>query len=258
MHDNVLTYSGRLVLVNCVKRLPRHPTENQILEVATKRERLQSRLDAFHMKASSYLVDMDYDPTEEEWLANDDPDDADDIDDPDGGPPESDDGVVEADTLEPEHVPIMLPSTFGIQRCIDVNMRDAAEKELTLRQGQANDSLQGLRYAIGHKSFLFRTKLRAATSKVQKLRSWDDIGGVTGTVQQHARVYRRARKALIRLGASDAIMKKYQVLKPEHLKSSTAIVDPNARGQRNAKLAWFWSHDVAGDSFNNDLMKECE
>jgi len=35
-----------------------------------------------------------------------------------------------------------------------------ASQELELRQGQANDALEGLRLALGHKSLLFRTKVR--------------------------------------------------------------------------------------------------
>jgi len=35
-----------------------------------------------------------------------------------------------------------------------------ASQELELRQGQANDALEGLRLALGNKSLLFRTKVR--------------------------------------------------------------------------------------------------
>ena len=33
-------------------------------------------------------------------------------------------------------------------------------QELDLRQGQANDALEGLRLALGHKTLVFRTKVR--------------------------------------------------------------------------------------------------
>jgi hypothetical protein len=246
---------GRLILANEVRQLSRYATPTQMLDIAKKRERLQSRIDSFHSKASSYFVDLEYDELDDGWVTVDD---ADDLDDPEGSRPEPLAQAIETDTLEPEKVPIILPSMIGLQRCLDANMEDIVEKEITLRQGQVNDALQGLRMAIGKKSFLFRTKLRTAKSKVEKLRSWDDIGTVTGSVQHQARIYRKARLALLRLGTSDEIMKKYQVLKPEDLKSCTAIVDPNARGQRNAKLAWFWSLDVSGDSLDNELMLECE
>ncbi|KAG2099270.1 uncharacterized protein F5147DRAFT_582692, partial [Suillus discolor] len=34
------------------------------------------------------------------------------------------------------------------------------------------------------------------------------------------------------------------------------VADPNARGQRNATLPWFWSLDVQGDSVSSDWMNE--
>ncbi|KAG1722201.1 hypothetical protein EDB19DRAFT_1916812 [Suillus lakei] len=39
-------------------------------------------------------------------------------------------------------------------------------------------------------------------------------------------------------------LQKYKPLLREQLKISTAIGDPNARGQRNESLAWFWSVEV--------------
>ena len=47
------------------------------------------------------------------------------------------------------------------------------------------------------------------------------------------------------------------MLKQEHLHTSTVVVDPNARGQRNASLVWFWSMDIEGDSAKDALMTEC-
>ncbi|KAG1856826.1 hypothetical protein C8R48DRAFT_607977, partial [Suillus tomentosus] len=34
------------------------------------------------------------------------------------------------------------------------------------------------------------------------------------------------------------------------------VADPNARGQRNNVLAWFWSLDVEGDSDSSDWLNE--
>ncbi|KAG1775151.1 hypothetical protein EV702DRAFT_973795 [Suillus placidus] len=39
-------------------------------------------------------------------------------------------------------------------------------------------------------------------------------------------------------------LQKYKPLLREQLKISTAVGDPNARGQRNESLAWFWSVEV--------------
>ncbi|KAG1795244.1 uncharacterized protein BJ212DRAFT_1291427, partial [Suillus subaureus] len=40
------------------------------------------------------------------------------------------------------------------------------------------------------------------------------------------------------------------------LKATTVVANPNAHGQRNSTLAWFWSIDVEGDSDSNDWMNE--
>ncbi|KAG2048430.1 hypothetical protein BDR06DRAFT_895550 [Suillus hirtellus] len=52
------------------------------------------------------------------------------------------------------------------------------------------------------------------------------------------------------------LLKKYLPLEKEHLKTSTAVADQNAHGQRNTTLAWFWSLDVQGDTSGNDWMTE--
>ncbi|KAG1730990.1 uncharacterized protein EDB91DRAFT_1252435 [Suillus paluster] len=51
-------------------------------------------------------------------------------------------------------------------------------------------------------------------------------------------------------------MPKYLPLKKEDLKASSAVADPNARGQRDTTLSWFWSLDVQGDTSGNDWMTE--
>jgi hypothetical protein len=253
LYRSPLTCFRRLILRNNAKHLSKFATPTQTLDIVKKRERLQSRIDAFHDKASSFLVDVELDGGENEWVT----DYTDDLEDPDDNPfepPVRDD----SELLEPENVPIILPSTIGMEKCIRANLSDIVQKELSLRQGQANDALQGLRMAIGKKSFLFRTRLRPATSKVQKLRSWSDIGAMEASVRHQARVYRKCRQALIRLGASDEIMKQYQVLTKEQLVCSTVVTSPNARGQREVSLAWFWSLNVQGDCVDNELMTECE
>jgi hypothetical protein len=233
--------------------MSQHATPNQKLELLKRRERIQSRIDTFHAKAPLYLTDVELNIERNDWIA----DDADDVDDVDDDPFTSQVDSM-SDQVDAECLPILLPSTIGWENCMDADLSEIIEKELTLRQGQANDALQGVRMALGKKSFLFRTRLRQSTSKVQKLRSWTDIGLVEAGVRHQAKVYRKARRALMALGASEDIMKRYQMLKKEDLRVSTVVVDLNARGQRNAKLAWFWSMDVEGDSSKDALMTECE
>ncbi|KAG1840760.1 hypothetical protein F4604DRAFT_1506797, partial [Suillus subluteus] len=51
---------------------------------------------------------------------------------------------------------------------------------------------------------------------------------------------------------------KYQELEKKDLKATSAVADPNARGQRNSTLPWFLSLDIRGDLVSNDWMNECE
>jgi hypothetical protein len=234
--------------MNDIRHMSQHATPNQKLDLVKKRERIRSRIDAFHAKVPPYLIDVELDLEPNDWIAED-PEDLDDVDDSPS--------ISQAEEMDAERLPILLPSKIGLEKFMDADLSEIVKKELTLREGQANDALQGVRMTLGKKSFLFRNRLRKSTSKVQKLRSWTDIGLVEAGVRHHAQIYRRARQALIALGASDDIMKRYQVLKKEDLRASTVVIDPNARGQRNASLAWFWSMDIEGDSAKDALMTEC-
>jgi hypothetical protein len=135
-----------------------------------------------------------------------------------------------------------------------------AEKELFLREGQANDALQAIRLAIGEKSFRFRKQLRTANSKVKKTRSWDLIKSASKQLQHHRLIYRQARQAMIQLGASSQLLKLYQELTDDDIRTSTAIEEPNARGQRNSELSWIWK--MPGftidkeDSFTNECQNQ--
>ncbi|KDQ56920.1 hypothetical protein JAAARDRAFT_194867 [Jaapia argillacea MUCL 33604] len=57
-----------------------------------------------------------------------------------------------------EQAVLPLPSSMGLDECKRRKIGKLAELELQLRIGQANDALHEIRIALGHKSFLFRTK----------------------------------------------------------------------------------------------------
>lgn len=151
---------------------------------------------------------------------------------------------------------------MGKDACIEAHIESIARKEMRLREGQAHDALHQLRLAIGHKSFLFRKRLRNAKSKTRKTRAWDDINAVGNTVSHQRRVYHSARNALIALGASKQTLAEYQQISSAETRSSTVIIDPNARGQRNTGLPWFWGHlsnsGRASSADGSPLMTECK
>lgn len=210
-------------------------------------------MNAFHAKVAVFIRNIGVDDDDVALVAEDFG--GDDSDDENPFMPRQ---PVRYGPLEVETTKIRLPSTIGLDQCTEAGLLHVVKKELKLREGQANDALQGLRMAIARKSFIFRTTVRNARSKIMKTRAWDDIKIVTTTVQHHARIYSSARQAMVRLGASEQIMQKYKVLLKEDLRASTIIIDSNVRGERNSSMSWFWSLDVKGDSLDNGLMLECE
>ena len=63
--------------------------------------------------------------------------------------------------IKPETMPLFMPSSLDQADLKRMGLVDLAKKELELRKGQANDVLEELRLALGHKSLLFRTKVSA-------------------------------------------------------------------------------------------------
>ncbi|KAG2085894.1 uncharacterized protein F5147DRAFT_659371 [Suillus discolor] len=158
--------------------------------------------------------------------------------------------------FEPEKGVIPLPSNLGLEKCVALGIADIADQELTLRQGQVNDALHHIRVHLADKVVIFRKTVRVAKSQALSTRAWAQVHSVDRVVSINASIYSKCRSQLCRLGADDALLKRYQPLTREHLKVSTAVTDPNSRGQRNNVLAWFWSLDVEGDSNSSDWLNE--
>jgi hypothetical protein len=154
---------------------------------------------------------------------------------------------------------LFLPSIIGHERCAEFGLQSLVNKEIALREGQANDSLEAIRLAIGEKSFRFRKQLRLAASKKKKTRSWDGIHLLGKRLQHHRLVYREARHALIRLGVSQTkLQREYRELTDDDLRTSTAVMEPNARGQRKAELSWIWQRTGMNISNQTTMVNECE
>jgi len=61
--------------------------------------------------------------------------------------------------IKPEHMSIRMPSSVEYTDLQRLGLEPMALKELELRKGQANDALEGLRLALGHKALLYRNKV---------------------------------------------------------------------------------------------------
>jgi hypothetical protein len=136
----------------------------------------------------------------------------------------------------------------------------AREFEIELRVGEANDTLASIREGIAYKSYTYLENIGPAKSKVKKTRGWTTIKTQDDELKTHVRRYKECRKALVQLRANNEILRRFQVLseKEGHLRTVTAIAEPNARGQMSEKAVWFWGMDMADKANGNPYMGECE
>ncbi|KAG2141447.1 uncharacterized protein EDB93DRAFT_1105726 [Suillus bovinus] len=223
----------------------------QLLRVARLRDKLQTQITSFLKMASTYLG-CKVDANEPDSLVNrdhDSPDEEDysDLKDHDQHP----DLETHASIFQPELTIVPLPSNLGEARCKALGLTDLMKEETILREGQANDALHAIRVHLVDKAVIFWDSVRSAKSQATSTQAWTRVRTVEAAVKLNARIYSKCRLQLDRL-PNHNLLKKYLPLKKEHLKASTAVADPNAHGQRNATLAWFWSLDVQGDTAGND------
>ena len=87
--------------------------------------------------------------------------------------------------------------------------------------------------------------------------AWTEVHNVESEVQNHARVYMCAHKAMENLGANDILLDQYKVLMCQDLSIKTSAIAPHVRGQRNQSLPWFWTIDVRRDNNAGEWMKDC-
>lgn len=236
-----------------VKRLRKNPTDTQSLRVARLRDKLQTNITTFLDMAPAYLgLPSDGFDQESQVTFQDDYEDYSDADHAD-----DDADLHAACEFQPELAFIPLPSNLGPARCEELGLTHLIKEETALREGQANDSLHAIRVHLGDKAVIFRNTVRSANSQASSTRAWTQVRSVEMVVNLNASIYSKCRSQLEKLPGHD-LLKRYLPLKKADLKASSAVADPNARGQRDSTLAWFWSLDVQGDASGNDWMTECE
>ncbi|KAG1720213.1 hypothetical protein EDB19DRAFT_1918112 [Suillus lakei] len=212
---------AQIALLIEVQRIGRRSTETQRLDITQQRDHLQGQIDGFTQSALTHLG--------EGFDADDDPDDLnlDILDDLDDDPADFS-KTSDTWTNSPELTVIPLPSNLG----------------MSLREGQANDALHNLRIHL------------QAKSQALKTQAWSQVTSVQQAVSLHASIYTKTRKQMMQLEPGQDQLQKYKPLLCEQLKISTAIGDPNARGQQNESLAWFWSVKVDLGSSDHSWNEE--
>ena len=162
-----------------------------------------------------------------------------------------------SDAPSAEHVPLLLPSTLGWAWCNKNGAKALAIKEAKLRCAQANDSIHGLRLALGFKSALFRNQVRDARTQQTKTRAWTAIHNVDNTVHQHARNYSMARDAYYNIQDTSGSPPELPPLLTTDLRVNTAILGAAQVGQRNKQLSWIWSFGISNKQ-DGTWMDECK
>ncbi|EDQ98116.1 uncharacterized protein LACBIDRAFT_336257 [Laccaria bicolor S238N-H82] len=256
-----------------IRRTGKKPTILQKVDIAKRRERLRVRIDAFNKTGMTFLA---WNPAlNENQLLLHEEFDMDNVLQMDDDLAESnfsgsapDIMVVTATKVAQaqaaalaaaeavEHVKLALPSAMGEEHLQAHGLQHFLSKEYQLRQGQANDALQGVRVSLANLSFEYGRKLRKIKkSKVKKTRAWATVHAVGRTLHHHHQIYSYAIDAISRLGDPEKkIGRQYKPLLKEDMKANTAVADPNVRGQSRAKPAWFWSSNLAGDMQDKERM----
>ncbi|KAG2116993.1 uncharacterized protein F5147DRAFT_768380 [Suillus discolor] len=238
--SGIMLEEAQVALLIDVRKLGKRPTNTQKLAVAWRRDRLQGQLDKFVRVAVTFLGDelngcdhldgmtvmLDTVEADSVGSSSEDPERSDDED-------RYDIPV----KFNPETVVIPLPSNIGIENA------------------PSNDALHAIWVNLADKAVLFRTTVRSAKSQAQSTRAWAWVHSVDKVLHLNMQIYSKCRKQLIHLGA-DNLLSKYWLLEKANLKATMVVADPNAHGQRNSMLAWFWSIDVEGDSASNNWMNE--
>lgn len=132
--EGISTEEAQVTLQIDVRKLGRHPTEHQQLEITCYYERLQGEIDCWEAMGLIFLGngigDGDVQPLEQELL---------------GLKEDQDQDITnEFGLFEPEKIFISMPSNLGVQKCTDIGATDLIQQELTLRKGQVNDALHNI------------------------------------------------------------------------------------------------------------------
>ncbi|KAF8548652.1 hypothetical protein OG21DRAFT_1526358 [Imleria badia] len=149
-----------------------------------------------------------------------------------------------------------IPEMTRMQIALEPGWERLQTLELRLWMGQANDALHEIRLVLANKAILFWTDVQHVVSHARSTQAWSKVHVVDAMLGKHAAVYRCCRKAMLKLGADQATLSRYQGLREEDLKVTSTATAANARGNRNQGIAWFWSMDVPRDMERDDWMSE--
>jgi hypothetical protein len=248
----------RLEITQCLSRIGKHPTADSVSSLAKQRDRLIQSLVKFNVDSRKYMGLEAYN----ECIGEGDGEGAgqgneglstefetawDPIDPPD----------LTQDTTRPETFVIALPSALPEKSAHRQLLTRLLQMEMELRRGHANDCLGSIRRTIGQEAFQYKKVLRPAHDKIHQTRAQTSIQNIHRGLVLQARIYKRTREAMIKLGIdSDVVESLYRPLSAEDIKVSSAANNPNIAGSTQMKLSWIWTLHQ-GVQTNDNHLTEC-
>jgi hypothetical protein len=158
----------------------------------------------------------------------------------------------EEGAMQPEDIPLQLPSTLGPNTCTASGKKDLMDQEVELRRGQASDALSQLRAAIGYKSFLFKEKGRNPQNYEIGTRSKSTLKTVEQGIQQNVTAYNLAFNALTRLGFTG----EFRAIKKTELQVNANIYKANRYGASKHTVSWIWRTGEPSKNAQNEAWMQ--
>lgn len=158
--------------------------------------------------------------------------------------------------VSPEAVKLPLPSSLSTSLIKKLKIENLANNELEMRQGQANDAIDGLMLALCTQWLLLCIEVRRASGTKTKTRAFGQVAKARKEVEAHVQSYRRSRKAILALSTDQALIEKYRPITKSDIKTSD-VTDERQLGQSMDTLAWFWRLGT-DKADKNEWTEECK
>lgn len=154
-------------------------------------------------------------------------------------------------TVQPEHIPLQLPSTRGRDACVASGKTGLMEQEIELRTGQANDALSQIRLGLNYKSYLWMEYKQTDNYKM-KTRSSTAVRAAERNIQEHVAMYWLAFRALTSLDEPGL----FKPIKKGDLDLNSNVVKQNRTGQSKDALSWIWRTGQPSKDESEDTWRQ--
>jgi len=240
----------RLEVIQFFSCLGKRPSADKRAALEKCRDSLVKALSRFNLDALKYLGMEAYNEiTSQVEGTVDDYDDEWDLVDP---------LTIQPTEPQPELACLPMPSSLPHRSEQRVFLHHLIRQELELCKGHANDCLAAVRQILRQEAFQYKKILHNARDKVHRTWARSSIQKVHRSLVLQSQIYSCTRLAMKSLGIDPGLLEtKYQTLSRLDIHVSTAVVDPNERGQSQMRLSWIWTIQHGVSPTDNHLT-ECE